>query len=308
MSDDDIDAMLDAGPADAGVGRFLFGSRFGMEPFEVSAANLAHFVSVGGRLVETAHSYARGKSKEALGQWLRANPGRLAVVTKVGHDMQGGDIPLDRELVTEHLTESLRALGVDSVDVMMYHCDDPRRTPEELADTLLGLVEAGYARRIGASNWSPRRLDALATVLAARGHRAVASYHFSLADPDPALLGDTRYADAETLSVVQRHQLPLLSWSAQAQGFFSRSAPRPADRGPDPFDTQVNRARRQRCVELAERLGARPETVALAWTVHHPFAWPSIGPKTPEQLDRSLAALDLELTEAEVRWLHDGTD
>lgn len=56
----------------------------------------------------------------------------------------------------------------------------------------------------------------------------------------------------------------------------------------------------------AHRLSDRPETVALAWTLHHPGVWPSIGPRTTEQVDRSLEARRLTLTGAQVRWIQHG--
>ncbi|WP_345571162.1 aldo/keto reductase [Streptomyces plumbiresistens] len=63
---------------------------------------------------------------------------------------------------------------------------------------------------------------------------------------------------------------------------------------------------RRRCRELAEQLGSRPETVALAWTLHHPEVWPSIGPRTTEQIDNSLQARRVTLTEEQVDWLRYG--
>ncbi|MGW2048381.1 aldo/keto reductase [Streptomyces sp. NPDC001858] len=136
----------------------------------------------------------------------------------------------------------------------------------------------------------------------------MASYQFSLAEPDPALLGGSLHADAAALDVVRAHRLPLLSWSSQARGFFARTdEPRRADGRPDPYDTATNRARRDRCRELADRLGTRPETVALAWTLHHPGVWPSIGPRTTAQTDSSLRSRRLSLTGDQLAWLRHGS-
>ncbi|MFD8814218.1 aldo/keto reductase [Streptomyces sp. NPDC059627] len=73
-------------------------------------------------------------------------------------------------------------------------------------------------------------------------------------------------------------------------------------RRPRPASGRAGRARRQRCRELAERLGCRPETVARAWTVHHPGVWPSIGPRATAQIDSSLDARRRTLTEEQVHW------
>ncbi|MGW0869202.1 aldo/keto reductase [Streptomyces sp. NPDC002740] len=301
-----LDGLLDQEGIRTAAHRFVLGGPFGSEPAEVSAERLAHFADLGGLLVETSHSYARGQAEVAVGAWLRKNPGTLGVATKIGHDTTGGDIPLSPATVREHVRAALDHLGVEAIDVLLYHCDDPSRPVAELADTLVGLVEAGYVRRVGASNWRAERLSALARELARRGHTPVASYQFSLAEPDPARLEGSLHADGAVLDVVREHRLPLFGWSSQARGFFAHTGTREVNGKPDPYDTEDNRARRRRCRELAEQLGTRPETVALAWTLHHPGVWPSIGPRTTEQLDRSLEARRLTLTDEQVRRLRHG--
>ncbi|WP_327137734.1 aldo/keto reductase [Streptomyces sp. NBC_01340] len=133
--------------------------------------------------------------------------------------------------------------------------DDPARPVAELADTLVRLVEAGHARRIGVSNWAADRLSTLAGRLAELGHTSVASYQFSLTKPDTARLNHP-YADGRLLAAVRQHALSLLSWSSQARGFFTRTPGVRSDGRQDPFDTEPNRARRERCLWGAEVQGA----------------------------------------------------
>ncbi|WP_405772012.1 aldo/keto reductase [Streptomyces sp. NBC_00080] len=301
-----LDGLLDENGLETAAHRFVLGGPFGAEPAETTAERLAHFAGAGGLLVETSHSYAGGKAESAVGDWLRKNPGTLGVATKVGHDTTGGNIQLSRDTVFAHVRSALDNLGVEAIDILLYHCDDPSRSVAELADTLLSLVEAGHARRVGVSNWRAERLAALAARLGDSGHTPVASYQFSLAEPDPALLEGSLHADSAVLDVVRRHRLALIGWSSQARGHFARTEPKAHNGKPDPYDTEDNRTRRLRCVELARQLGARPETVALAWTLHHPGVWPSIGPRTTAQIDSSLQARRLTLTEEQVRWLRDG--
>ena len=69
----------------------------------------------------------------------------------------------------------------------------------------------------------------------------------------------------------------------------------------------ANFARRDRAIELAQRLGKRPIHVALAYCLHQPFpVVPLIGPRRLVELDDSLLALDIDLDPAEVRWLETG--
>lgn len=301
-----LDGLLDANGMAAAAHRFVLGGPFGAEPAEITAERLAHFADAGGLLVETSHSYGGGTAETAVGDWLRRNPGTLGVTTKVGHDATGGNLPLSRDTVLAQVTAALDNLGVERVDVLLYHCDDPIRPVAELADTLVGLVEAGHARRVGVSNWRADRLAVLAAELSERGQTPVASYQFSLAEPDPARLEGSLHADSAVLDVVRAHRLPLIAWSSQARGHFARTGPREHHGKPDPYDTEDNRARRLRCRELAARLGTLPETVALAWTLHHPGVWPSIGPRSTAQIDNSLRARRLTLTEEQVHWLRHG--
>ncbi|MFE6826270.1 aldo/keto reductase [Streptomyces sp. NPDC057690] len=301
-----LDGLFDEEGMETAAHRFVLGGPFGAEPAETTAERLAHFAHAGGLLVETSHSYAGGKAEAAVGDWLRKNPGRLGVATKVGHDTTGGDIPLSRDTVFEHVRSALENLGVEAIDVLLYHCDDPDRPVAELADTLVSLVEAGHVRRVGVSNWRAERLSQLAAELGERHHTPVASYQFSLAEPEPALLEGSLHADSAVLGVVREHRLPLIGWSSQARGHFARTGPKEHHGKPDPYDTEDNRARRLRCRELAVELGSLPETVALAWTLHHPAVWPSVGARTTAQIDNSLQARRLTLTEEQVRWLRDG--
>ncbi|WP_427917936.1 aldo/keto reductase [Streptomyces sp. cg40] len=302
-----LDGLLDEEGMETAAHRFVLGGPFGAEPAGTTAERLGHFADAGGLLVETSHSYSGGKAESAVGDWLRKNPGTLGVATKVGHDTTGGDIPLDRDTVFEHVRSALANLGVDTIDVLLYHCDDPARPVAELADTLVSLVAAGHVRRVGVSNWRAERLAQLAVELGERGQTPVASYQFSLAEPDPALLEGSLHADGAVLDVVRGHRLPLIGWSSQARGHFARTGPKAHHGKPDPYDTEANRARRLRCRELAVELGSLPETVALAWTLHHPGVWPSIGARTTAQIDNSLQARRLTLTEGQVRWLRDGS-
>jgi aryl-alcohol dehydrogenase-like predicted oxidoreductase len=308
MTSPTVDELIGRGTATAGVARFILGGAFASRPLEDSFRLLDHFAAAGGCLVETARSYGKGREEIALGRWLGANPGVLRVITKIGHDpVDGKDIPLERALVREHVRASLEALRVGSIDLLLYHGDDLTRGVPELAETLLGLVEDGFVRQVGASNWQADRFAQLARELAPAGHRPVGSYQFSLATPDPDRLRPGNLAaDAAVRAVLDKLGLPLFCWSAQATGFFARTAPKEG-KGPwRLYETPQNIARRRRCTQLAAELGCRPEIVALAWVLHRPNAWPAIGPRTVEQFGLSSQARQIELTETQRSWLASG--
>ncbi len=103
--------------------------------------------------------------------------------------------------------------------------------------------------------------------------------------------------------------MPLFAWSSQARGFFS-GAFTPENVGESEFMTRVydspeNWERLRRARELGEKRGFSAIQVALAWVLHQPFpVFPLIGPATVEELRSSVAALELELSPEEVRWLN----
>lgn len=292
--------------ATGGRARIVLGGRFGEEPAELSWRRLDRFAEAGGRIVDTAHSYADGRSEQVIGEWLRANAGSLAVVDKVAHPDDTGAIDLSPRAVRREVAESRTRLGVSTLDVVLLHRDSAAVPVQEVAETLAGLAADGEAREIGVSNWPASRLDQLANVLAAHGHVPVVSYQRSLAVPTTPLWPGTRHADASLLRVAARHGLPVLAWAAQARGFFTGTTEPPCPGQPDPFDSTANRARRQRCRHLARKAGTRPETVALAWLLHQPDTYPIIGPRSIAELDASLEATQLHYDSATLRWLAEG--
>lgn len=309
MTNQTIEDLFDRGTTTPDIARLVLGGPFGTEPIEESARRLDHFVAIGGRLVETAHSYKEGAAERAIGAWIADHPRSVGVLTKVGHDpVTKGDIPLEPSLVEEHVRGSLEALNIDRADILLYHTDDPTRTVDELADTLIGLVDRGLAAHVGASNWAPERFAELARRLRDAGHTPIASYQYGLGAPNPELLRPGNLAaDAATLAMLDDLDAPLFAWSAQAGGYFSRTA----DSGPTRstiFESPENYAKRERTRALAADLGTEPGILALAWTLRRSNTWAAIGPRTTDQLDGSVAALALALTDAQAHWLATGED
>ena len=112
----------------------------------------------------------------------------------------------------------------------------------------------------------------------------------------------------EELRWYKEEQLPMLSWSSQARGFFTARAH--PDDGSDSelvrvWYSDANWERKRRAAELGARLGATANQVALAWVLHQPFPTAAlIGPATAEEAQDSYGALRLELTAEQVAWLN----
>lgn len=286
----------------AGAHRIVLGGRFGEEDEAVSAARLDRFVMAGGRFVDTAHSYAAGRSEAVIGRWLRHHPRAVAVVDKIGHPDEQGRLDLSPARLRAEAEISRDRLAAPALDVVLLHRDDPARPVDVLVDGLARLADEGLARQVGLSNWAVPRAARAVELFIARGLPPVLSYQFSLAVPGRPLWPGTRHAGQAILDIVRRHGVPLVAWAGQARGYFT-GATELVDGDGDPFATPANERRRARCLSLARQRGIAPETVALAWSLHTDGVLPVVGARTLAELDTSMAAAAIDLDPGTVRWL-----
>ena len=138
------------------------------------------------------------------------------------------------------------------------------------------------------------------------------SNNFSLAEMlDPIWAGCVAASDDDWKRWLTEKQIPNFAWSSQGRGFFTNRAGR--DKQDDEELVRVwyserNFDRRDRAIELAEKLGRHPIHVALAYVIAQPFpVIPLIGPRTVGELEDSLSALDIRLSSEQVRWLENGS-
>jgi aryl-alcohol dehydrogenase-like predicted oxidoreductase len=161
-------------------------------------------------------------------------------------------------------------------------------------------------RAYGGSNWSTERIEAANAYAREHGKHpfVVSSPNVALAVPkEPPWPGCVSIAGDEAARAwYAREQMPVLSWSSGARGFFAgRADDKEVARV---YDTPENHARLARARELAERKGATTPQVALAWVLHQPFpTFALIGPMTVAELEENLGAAELELSDDEVRFL-----
>ncbi len=275
---------------------------------------LEAFLAAGGTALDTAYAYGRGESERTLGRWLRAHGRRddVVLITKGALHASDWSPRVTPEVITAELTESLERLQTDHIDLYLLHRDDPDVPVGPIVDCLNEHVRAGRIRVFGGSNWSARRFDEAAAY--ARGHGiqgfAASSPHFALAVAhDPPHMGHAMVSDdPEALAWYRARQMPLLSWTSQARGFFSAAI----DPGVEAdrrrfarFDHEDNWERRRRCLALAERRGIPSTQVALAWLLAQtPDIYPIIGPSRVPHLEDAVAALDVALSPGERAWLN----
>jgi 1-deoxyxylulose-5-phosphate synthase len=278
-------------------------------------ARLDAFVELGGNLIDTAHAYEDGDAERVLGEWLRASATRdaLTILTKGAHPGPGWVPRVTPAAIATDLGESLERLGIDRVDVLLLHRDDPAVPVGELMDALDREVRGRRTRAVGVSNWTPARLEEALAFVAAHGLTplAASSAYLGLAQPTgfpwPGCVGAE---DAASLAWYGSHDVPLLAWSSQAGGFFSEGFdPANAFRGTvASYVTDDNQDRRRRAAELGARIGASAAQVALAWVLEQPFRPIAlVGARDPAGVAAAWAALDVRLSAAERHWLLTGS-
>ena len=278
------------------------------------------FIAAGGNFFDTAHCYAVwreepgaiGASERTLGRLVR-NRGlekEIVIETKGGHPSLPPryvrpDRYLSPELLLSDVRDSIERLGLERLDLFLLHRDDLRVPVDEIMDALSGIIAAGLIRHAGASNWTAERIAA-ANEYARRRNQpglVISSPSWNLAQRNPGTMFDPTMRELtpgdEAWHVESR--LPVMCYNASAGGWFA------AESEGGPYDNPVSRARRARCAELGQSIGATPGQVALAWLRTRPFdVFPIIGTTRPAHLDEAMGAARLRLTPEQAQWLRDG--
>lgn len=280
----------------------LGGSTFGWtlgsdEAFEV----LDRFAGTGGDLIDTADSYAAGRSESIIGSWMasRRTRDRMRVMTKVGrHPDHPGLAPDD---IRAAVDGSLTRLGTDRIDVLFFHGDDPAVPLEESLGAVGALVAEGKVRSIGASDFPPERLIE-ARVLTANGLP-----RFELLTTRYNLM-ERRPFEGATELVAHAQGLGVLPYFALANGFLGGQVRRRSEVRRDARGERLARhfGRRGHRVltavdEIAFAHGVQPATIALAWLLAKPTVLAPVASATrPGQVEALMAAASVELHRSEL--------
>jgi len=276
-----------------------------------STEMLDQFIAAGGTTIDTAHQYR--EAEKILGKWLRekGNRDRVVVLTKGAHHDDGSPgARVNPEAIAKDLTESLERIGTDRIDLYALHRDDPSVPVGPIVEELNRHLEEGRVRAIGASNWTYRRIHEANEYARKNGLKG---FMFNSVNLSLALANEPRWegcvsADEATGDWHKANQLPLLSWSAQAGGFFSGLFS-PEDRSNAEmvrvYYSEDNWERYRRAVKLAEEKNVSPTQIALSFVLNRPFPTGAIiGPRSSSELDDSLRAMDIELTREQLEWLN----
>jgi aryl-alcohol dehydrogenase-like predicted oxidoreductase len=293
-----------------GLGTMLMGGR---TPREEAHRILDAFVDAGHNLIDTADTYGDGASEETLAPWLARRRSDVVVATKVRFAVSdpGGE-GLSPDRIARACDASLRRLGIEVIDLYQVHAPDTEVALEDTLAALDGLVRAGKVRALGASNF-PAWLLAWAVALQDREGLAP----FVSLQPQYSLV--ERSIETEILPFCRAAGLAVLPWGPLGAGFltgrYERGSKPPAGTrigdAPDDVEEAIDRRGTEanfRVVDelsaVAEETGSGPAQVALAWLWAQPgITAPIIGPRTLEQLEDLLPAVDVDLSAEQVRRL-----
>ncbi len=270
-----------------------------------SAKIIDAFLERGFNFIDTANTYAGGRSEEIVGRAIAARRDEVVLATK-GFSPEGpgpNQWGNSRENLTASLEASLRRLGTDYVDLYQVHNWDWTTPIDETMATLDDFVRSGKVRYIGCSNWQGSQIVEGQWAAERAGGTKLVSLQ-----PQYSLI--VRDIDRDILPTALRHGLGSIVWSPLGGGLLTGKYTK--DKVPD--DSRFGRAdgiqdafRRMlftdknfeivdKVGEVAQRLGTNHAAVAVAWTLAQPGVTSAIiGPRTVEQLEDNLAAADLQL-------------
>jgi aryl-alcohol dehydrogenase-like predicted oxidoreductase len=292
---------------------------------------LDRYVDAGGNFLDTADCYSwwnaegtlGGQSEELLGRWLRrrgrrddiilATKGSATVPNQEGIWVDGvpnWDLARTRfagagaDTLREAIDGSLKRLGVDYVDLYYVHVDDLNTPLEETLQALAEIVAAGKARYIGWSNVTTDRLRRIRELCAENGWPlpvAIQQQHTYLR-PRPDATSRSLVTD-EQLAYLRAHRdQTLVAYSPILKGIYDSAEKRAGHWLMADYDGPAAQNRLAVLQAVAAEVGATPNQVVLAWLLRSssPPVVPLIGPRTLDQFDSAMAALDVSLTDEQV--------
>ena len=271
-----------------------------------------YFYGAGGRVFDTAYIYNNGMGDKYLGNWINSR-GVQEEVLVLG---KGAHTPDCRpECIKPQIIESLERLNLDKIDIYCLHRDNNDIPVSEFIDALDEIKNAGLIHKIGASNWKLERFKQARDFALQENKEpfTILSNNFSLAEMiDPVWPGCVAIDD-NFLDYVNQNNIMLFPWSSTARGFFIKKKEiATSDHFSNPsmdeekrvWHSETNLKRREICFNIAAERSVEPIEIALAYVIQSSkIIFPLIGPRTINELNSSIFATSLNLTDAEIEQL-----
>jgi aryl-alcohol dehydrogenase-like predicted oxidoreductase len=275
---------------------------------EESYAMMDHALELGINFFDTANVYGwkkgEGVTENIIGRWFAKGGGRrekVVIATKVYGTM--GDWPNESKLSARHIKQaceaSLKRMQTDYIDLyQMHHID--RNTPwEEIWQAMDQLVQEGKIIYVGSSNFAGWHI--------AQANEAAKARHFMGLVCEQSLYNlMSRTVELEVIPACEAYGLGLIPWSPLNRGVLG-GALKKAEEGRRANEEAQriinnNRDTLEQWEAFCDEIGEQPADVALAWMLKNPVVT-IIGPRTMEQLDGNLRALEIDLSDEQLKRL-----
>jgi aryl-alcohol dehydrogenase-like predicted oxidoreductase len=287
------------------LGAMMFGA-WGNTDHDESIRVIHHALDAGINFVDTADVYARGESEEIVGKALKGRRDSVVLATKVHggmHDTEPNMRGNSRRWIVQEVEASLRRLQTDWIDLYQIHRWDPWTAHEETLGALTDLQRAGKIRYLGSSTYPPSEIVEAQWVAEKRNLA-----RFVCEQPPYSIL--VRGVEAEVLPLCERYGMGVIPWSPLAGGWLSgrfrkggEVTSHRAARIPARYDLSIPGNQQkleavEQLAEVADEAGISLVHLALAFVIRNPAVTAAIvGPRTLEQLEGQLGAVDVQLSE-----------
>ena len=257
---------------------------------------------------DTAEVYGPFANEKLVGEALRPFREQVVIATKFGFEIVGGERTGGLDSRPEHIRDvadaSLKRLGIETIDLFYQHRVDPAVPIEEVAGAVGELVAAGKVRHLGLSE------PGLETIRRAHAVHPVAAVQseYSLFWREP---------ERELLPLLDELGIGFVPFSPLGAGFLTGKIDETTTFDPTDFRNLIPRfspeARKANMAlvdvvkRVAERKGAAPAQVALAWLLAQgPSIAPIPGTTKQHRLEENLGAAELSLTDEDLREIEAG--
>jgi aryl-alcohol dehydrogenase-like predicted oxidoreductase len=287
------------------LGAMMFGA-WGNPNHDEGIAVIHRALDAGINFIDTADVYARGESEEIVGKALKGRRDSVVLATKVHGTMHDTDPNMkgnSRRWIIQEVEHSLRRLQTDWIDLYQIHRWDPATDHDETLGALTDLQRAGKIRYLGSSTFPPSQITEAQWVAEKRGHA-----RYVCEQPPYSIL--VRGVETEVLPTCAHYGMGVIPWSPLGGGWLSGKYRKGSDvkghraeRMPARYDLSLpgNQAKLdavEQLAELAEQAGISLIHLALAFVIRHPAVTAAIvGPRTLEQLEGQLGAVDVQLSD-----------
>jgi len=274
-------------------------------------AIMDRFREKGGTHIDTARLYANGKAEEIVGKWLyETKASQMHVFTKGGYyDPDAGEPSrVTPKAIIADLEKSLEALNMQSIEFYWLHRDDRVIEPGEVAELMNSLVKEGKIKKFGASNWQSDRIKAVNDY--AQKHSLMGFSASQLRFNPAHCLGERGGLvgmDKAEFEFYKDARMPVVAYSSQAKGFFSKMAEYGAgalsQKAKNRYLCEENLEKLEVMKSLAQKYDCSVGAIVCSamCSINYPDTFPVIGASRISQIDDSMSGADIVLTGEELK-------